>query len=85
MAAPKILFYAKPFCPWCRSMKSFLDSTGLAYEYLDVIKDKKLFEEMVKKTGQEAAPCVEIDGHMLADTDAAAVETYMKVKGLLKV
>ena len=84
MVAPKIIFYSKTFCPWCRSMKKFLDDHSLDYEEREVIKHKKWFDEMVKKTGQECAPCVEIDGHMLVDTDAAAVEKYMKGKGLLK-
>jgi len=65
-------------------MKKFLDGTGLEYEEREVIKHKKWFDEMLEKTGQECAPCVEIGGHMLADTDAAAVEKYMRGKGLLK-
>jgi len=65
-------------------MKKFFDDHCIEYEEREVIKHKNWMEEMVKKTGQEAAPCVEINGHMLADTDAAAVEKYMRGKGLLK-
>ena len=64
-------------------MKKFLDENGVKYEEREVIKNRKWLDEMVSKTGQEAAPCVEIDGHMLADTDAEAVEKYMRGKKLL--
>ena len=84
MPAPHIIFYSKTFCPWCRSMKKFFETHGLGFEEREVIKNKHFHDEMVKKTGQDCAPCVEINGHMLADTDAEAVEKYMKSKGLLK-
>ena len=65
-------------------MKKFFDDHGIKYEEREVIKNKKWMEEMVAKTHQDCAPCVEINGHMLVDTDAAAVEKYMRGKGLLK-
>jgi len=65
-------------------MKKFLDDNCFTYEEREVIKNKHWHDELVKKTGQECAPCVEIDGHMLVDTDAEAVAKYMRGKGLLK-
>lgn len=65
-------------------MKKFFTDNGIEFEEREVIKNRKWHDEMVAKTGQDAAPCVEINGHMLADTDAAAVDKYMRGKGLLK-
>ena len=32
---------------------------------------------MVEKSGQRLSPCVEIDGHMLADVSGDEVEAYL--------
>jgi monothiol glutaredoxin len=37
---------------------------------------------MVEKSGQPLSPCVEIDGHMLADVSGDEVEAYMLKEGL---
>jgi monothiol glutaredoxin len=38
---------------------------------------------MVQKSKQYSSPCVEINGHMLADVGGDEVETWMRQQGLL--
>ena len=40
--------------------------------------------EMIQKSGQELSPCVEIDGHMLADVSGEEVEAWMLQKGIVQ-
>ena len=39
----------------------------MAYEDRDVINNPSIYAEMVQKSGQSLSPCVEVNGHMLAD------------------
>jgi monothiol glutaredoxin len=39
---------------------------------------------MVAKSGQPLSPCVEINGHMLADVSGEEVESYLLAQGLVK-
>ena len=39
---------------------------------------------MTEKSGQPLSPCVEVDGHMLADVSGAEVETYLVTQGLVQ-
>jgi monothiol glutaredoxin len=55
----------------------------LAYEILDITKNKEAFNEMVEKSRQHSSPCVEIDGHMLADVGGEEVEAWLRQRGLL--
>ena len=45
----------------------WLDDHDIAYEKIDVIADESAFDEMVRVSGQELAPVIEVDGKVLAD------------------
>ena len=45
----------------------WLDDHDIAYEKLDVIADDAAFAEMVRLSGQELAPVLDVDGKVLAD------------------
>jgi len=45
----------------------WLDEHGIQYEMLDVIADEAAFDEMIRLSGQELAPVIEVNGKVLAD------------------
>ena len=45
----------------------WLDEHDIDYEKIDVIADEAAFDEMVRLSGQELAPVIEVDGKVLAD------------------
>ena len=51
------------------------------YEEREVYGNPRYFDEMVEKSGQWLAPVVEIDGHLLIDTDAYEVGRYLAQLG----
>jgi monothiol glutaredoxin len=57
---------------------------NLSYEDRDIIGDPTQRDEMVKKSGQQLSPCVEIDGVMLPDISGAEVETYLLENNLVQ-
>jgi glutaredoxin len=63
----KIRLFIKPYCPWCHKAMDWLDEHGIEYEKLDVIANGEALEEMVRLSGQELAPVIEVDGKVLAD------------------
>jgi glutaredoxin len=63
----KTRLFIKPYCPWCQKAMRWLDEHDIKYEKLDVIADNEAFDEMVRLSGQESAPVIEVDGKVLAD------------------
>jgi glutaredoxin len=63
----KIRLFIKPYCGWCHKAMRWLDDHDIAYEKLDVIADDAAFAEMVRLSGQELAPVLDVDGKILAD------------------
>ena len=79
----KIIAYLKPTCGWSMGVRAIMKKYGLEYEDRDIINNADQYAEMVEKSGQPLSPCVEIDGHMLADVSGDEVEAYMLEKGLV--
>ena len=63
----KIRLFIKPYCGWCDKGMRWLDDHDIAYKKIDVIADDAAFAEMVKISGQELAPVLDVDGQILAD------------------
>ena len=45
----------------------WLDQRGVEYEAIDVIADESAFDEMIKLSGHELAPVIDVGGRVLAD------------------
>jgi len=56
----------------------------VAYEDRDVINNPSIYAEMVQKSGQSLSPCVEVNGHMLADVSGDEVEAYLLKAGVVQ-
>jgi glutaredoxin len=63
----QVRLFIKSYCPWCHRAMHWLDKHGVNYETIDVIADESGFEEMIRLSGQELAPVIEVDGEILAD------------------
>ncbi|MFA6536255.1 MAG: glutaredoxin [Candidatus Paceibacterota bacterium] len=79
-----MIIYTKTGCPWCNEALAFLKSVGVPFEEREVLSNPKFFEEMRAKSGQSKAPTLDIDGEILPDTDAKAIEIYLRAKEIIK-
>jgi monothiol glutaredoxin len=83
MSQAKITAYLKTYCGWSEGVRAVLRKYGLDYEEKDIIKNPAFRWEMEQKSGQPLSPCVEIDGHMLADVSGEEVEAWMVARGVV--
>jgi glutaredoxin len=63
----RVRLFIKPYCPWCHRAARWLDERGVEYETVDVIGDETAYDEMIRLSGQELAPVIDVDGKVLAD------------------
>lgn len=75
-----IKVYSAPSCPYCVALKEFLKERRIEFEEIDVSKDKKKAQEMIKKSGQMGVPVVEIDGEIVVGFDREKIEKILKLK-----
>jgi len=81
---PKIIAWLKPTCGWSAGVRAVFRKYDLPFEDRDVINNPDNYQEMVEKTGQMKQPCVEINGHMLADVSGEEVEAWMLQNGVVR-
>ena len=61
-----------------------MNKYDLPFEDRDIINNPAQRQEMMEKSGQPLSPCVEVNGHMLADVSGLEVETYLVAQGLVE-
>lgn len=72
-----ITVWTKIGCGWCDEVRDLLQERDVPFEERVVTGNRGAMEEMVRKSGQTLAPVVEVDGHLLVDTDADEVARYL--------
>jgi len=79
---PKFMvkIFITPACPYCFTLKEFLKEKGIEFEEIDVSKDEKSREEMIKKSGRLEAPIIEIDGQIVVGFDKEKIVKLLKLK-----
>lgn len=70
--------YSTPTCPWCTVAKNYLSSRKVAFEDLDVSRDRNAAMEMVKKSGQRGVPVIDIDGEIIVGFDQAKIDSLIR-------
>jgi monothiol glutaredoxin len=84
MNKPKVIAYLKPTCGWSQGVRAVLNKYDLPFEDRDIINDPAQRQEMNEKSGQPLSPCVEVNGHMLADVSGSEVEAYLVSHSLVQ-
>jgi glutaredoxin len=78
MNPPKIRLFIKPYCGWCDKAMNWLDARDIEYEVIDVMGDDAAYDEMVRLSGQELAPVIDVDGQVLADFGPDQLAVFWK-------
>lgn len=84
MDKPKVIAYLKTTCGWSQGVRAVLRKFDLPFEDRNIVSNAAERQEMVEKSGQTLSPCVEINGHILADVSGEEVEAYLLANGLVK-
>ena len=75
-----IKVYSTPTCPYCFTLKAFLKEKGIDFEDIDVSKDEKELEEMVKNSGQMGVPVIDIHGKVVVGFDKEKISQILNIK-----
>lgn len=71
-----VTVYSTPSCPYCTMVKNHLRNKQVRFEDVDVSRDERRADEMVRKSGQMGVPVVDVNGRIIvgfrqAEIDAA--------------
>ena len=75
-----VIVYTTPTCSWCTTLKRHLDIHQVRYREVDVSKDQKAAEAMVRKSGQQGVPQTEINGQIIVGFDRERINRLLEIK-----
>ena len=77
---PRIRLFTTPICPYCFSLKRFLEEKGIEVEEIDVTKNEIAMEEMINETQQTTVPVLDIDGEFIVGFDREKICKLLKIE-----
>lgn len=77
---PNVRVFSTKTCPYCISLKAYLDEHGIKYEKIDVGEDKKGAKEMIDKSSQMGVPVIEIDKQIIIGFDKEKINQLLNIK-----
>ncbi len=75
-----IKVYSTPTCVYCKTLKEYLKKNKFEFQDIDVSKNEKDLEDMIKKSGQMGVPVVEIDGEVITGFDKQKIDKLLKIE-----
>lgn len=80
MAKPKVIVYSTKTCPWCKKVKEFLKANKISFTNKDVGANTKDAQEMIKKSGQQGVPVIDINGKIIIGFDEGKLKSALGIK-----
>jgi len=78
--AKKILLYGTSTCIWCERTREFFKEHKIKYKEIDVGKDRKSAQTMLKKSGQLGVPVIDINGEIIVGFDESKLRELLNIK-----
>jgi len=76
----RVTVYSTPTCTYCTQIKKYLDEKGVKYRDIDVSKNQKAAEEMVKRSGQQGVPQTDINGQIVIGFDRIKINKLLNLE-----
>ncbi|MFO7843515.1 MAG: glutaredoxin domain-containing protein [Bacteroidales bacterium] len=76
----RVVVYSTPTCPHCNTLKNYLKEQKIPFRDIDVSRDQKMAQEMVKKSGQQGVPQIDINGRLIVGFNKPKIDELLELK-----
>ncbi len=77
---PIVRVYTTVACPYCYTLKEFLKEHNIEFEDIDITKDEKVKDDIIKRSGAIGAPIIEVDGEIIVGFDRAKIVKLLNIQ-----
>jgi glutaredoxin-like YruB-family protein len=75
-----VTVYSTPTCTWCNTLKQWLRKNHVPYTDIDVSRDERAAQELVRRTGQQGVPQTDINGQIVVGFDQARLKQLLEIQ-----
>ena len=79
VAQKKVIMFTTPTCSHCHSANRYLREKGIKFKEIDVSRDQKAAQDMVRKTGQQGVPQLWINNRPVVGFDRNKINRLLGI------
>lgn len=76
---PRVIVFSTPTCTYCNMAKKYFREKGIKFKDVDVSRDMAAARDMVRRSGQQGVPVIDIGGKIVVGFDRPKIEKYLGI------
>lgn len=70
---PRVIVFSTPTCSFCNMAKKYFRERGVKFKDVDVSRD------MIRRSGQQGVPVIDIGGKIVVGFDRVKIDKYLSL------
>ena len=76
---PRVIVFSTPTCSFCNMAKKYFREKGIQYRDVDVSRDMAAARDMMRRSGQQGVPVIDIGGKIVVGFDRVNITKYLGI------
>lgn len=76
---PRVIIFTTPTCSFCNQAKRYLRDRGIRFNEVDVSRDEAAARDMVRRSGQQGVPVIDIGGRIVVGFDRNRINQLLGI------
>ncbi len=76
---PRVIIFSTPTCSFCNMAKKYFNEKGIKFRDVDVSRDPIAARDMVRRSGQQGVPVIDIGGKIVVGFDRVKINRYLGI------
>lgn len=76
---PRVIVFSTPTCTYCNMAKKYFRENGIRFKDVDVSRDATAARDMVRRSGQQGVPVIDIGGKIVVGFDRPKIEKMLGI------
>jgi len=77
---PRVIIFSTPTCSFCNAAKTYFRQKGIKFRDVDVSRDATAARDMVRRSGQQGVPVIDIGGRIIVGFDKPKIDSLLHIK-----
>ncbi len=74
---PRVIVFSTPSCVYCNMAKKYFREKGIKFQDVDVSRDPAAARDMIRRSGQQGVPVIDIGGKIVVGFDRLKIDKYL--------
>ncbi len=76
---PRVIVFSTPTCSFCNMAKKYFREKAIKFKDVDVSRDPVAARDMVRRSGQQGVPVIDIGGKVVVGFDRPKIDKYLGI------